>query len=103
MTDALLTTGPDDPPRSPLEAPVQDHGKRSAIAGFFGGMLEYYDMSIYASASSLVFARIFFPDAGASALLLSLATFGIAYVARPLGGLIAGSIGDRFGRKNVLI
>jgi MFS family permease len=60
-------------------------------------------MSIYASASSLVFARIFFPDAGASALLLSLATFGIAYVARPLGGLIAGYFGDRFGRRNVLI
>jgi MFS family permease len=86
-------------------SPVKEknHGKRSAVAGFFGGMLEYYDMSIYASASSLVFARIFFPDAGASALLLSLATFGIAYVARPLGGLIAGAIGDRFGRKNVLI
>jgi MFS family permease len=86
-------------------SPVKEknHGKRSAIAGFFGGMLEYYDMSIYASASSLVFARIFFPDAGASALLLSLATFGIAYLARPLGGLVAGYFGDRFGRRNVLI
>ena len=103
MTDALLTTGPDDPPRSPLETPAQDHGKRSAIAGFFGGMLEYYDMSIYASASSLVFARIFFPDAGASALLLSLGTFGVAYVARPIGGLIAGYVGDRFGRRDLMI
>ncbi|GAB3347766.1 MFS transporter [Amycolatopsis echigonensis] len=73
------------------------------MAGFFGGMLEYYDMSIYASASSLVFARIFFPDAGASALLLSLGTFGVAYVARPVGGLIAGYVGDRFGRRDMMI
>jgi MFS family permease len=96
-TEAQLTSA------DPVSGLNQNHAKRSAIAGFFGGMLEYYDMSIYASASSLVFARIFFPDAGASALLLSLATFGIAYVARPLGGIISGHIGDRFGRRNVMI
>lgn len=89
--------------RPPEPRKPRNQAKRSALAGFFGGMLEYYDMSIYASASSLVFARIFFPDAGASALLLSLGTFGVAYVARPLGGVISGHIGDRFGRKRVMV
>lgn len=76
---------------------------KSAIASFLGAMLEYYDMSIYASASALVFSKLFFPASGESALLLSLATFGVAYVARPLGGLLMGHFGDTFGRRNVLV
>src|ERR671914_2615301 len=103
MADTLLTTAAHDPPHQVPDAPEQDQGKRSAIAGFFGGMLEYYDMAVYASAASLVFGRIFFPDAGASALLLSLGTFGVAYIARPVGGLIAGYVGDRFGRRDLMI
>ena len=104
MTDLSAGTTQSQPSDAAIgSSSKKDHGKRSAAAGFFGGMLEYYDMSIYASASSLVFARIFFPDVGACALLLSLATFGVAYLARPLGGLIAGHIGDRFGRRNVMI
>ncbi|MGW1402957.1 MFS transporter [Streptomyces sp. NPDC002405] len=78
-------------------------GRRSALAGFFGGALEYYDMYIYASASALVFSRVFFPDSGATGLLLSLGTYGVAYLARPLGGLLAGHFGDRFGRRDVMI
>lgn len=102
MSDTV-PTAQNDPPVHRPDSPARDHAKRSAVAGFFGGMLEYYDMSIYASASSLVFARIFFPDAGSSALLLSLGTFGVAYVARPAGGLIAGYVGDRFGRRDMMI
>lgn len=83
--------------------PRTDQGKRSSLAGFFGGALEYYDMYIYASASALVFSRVFFPDAGATGLLLSLATYGVAYLARPLGGFLAGHFGDRLGRRNVMI
>lgn len=78
-------------------------GIRSSLAGFFGSALEYYDMYIYASASALVFSRVFFPDAGATGLLLSLATYGVAYLARPLGGFLAGHFGDRFGRRNIMI
>lgn len=92
------------------EAPVsrkspgkRNQAKRSSLAGFFGGALEYYDMYIYASASALVFSRVFFPDSGATGLLLSLGTYGVAYLARPLGGFLAGHYGDRLGRKNVMI
>ncbi|KQT94775.1 MFS transporter [Marmoricola sp. Leaf446] len=80
-----------------------DQGRRAALAGFFGTALEYYDMYIYAAASALVFSRVFFPDAGATGLLLSLGTYGVAYLARPLGGFVAGHFGDRFGRRNVMI
>jgi len=80
-----------------------DQGKKASLAGFFGSALEYYDMYIYASASALVFSRVFFPDAGAAGLLLSLGTYGVAYLARPMGGFLAGHFGDRFGRRNVMI
>lgn len=80
-----------------------NQGKRSSLAGFIGSALEYYDMYIYASASALVFSRIFFPDAGATGLLYSLGLYGVAYLARPLGGFLAGHLGDKFGRRNIMI
>ena len=76
---------------------------RSSLAGFFGSALEYYDMYIYASASALVFSQLFFPDAETTGLLLSLGTYGVAYLARPLGGFLAGHVGDVFGRRNVML
>ncbi|MER7798229.1 MFS transporter [Microbacterium sp. NPDC096154] len=82
---------------------VPSHGRRASVAGFIGSALEYYDMYIYASAATLVFTQVFFPDQGATGLLLSLGTYGVAYVARPLGGVLAGWIGDRFGRRSIMM
>lgn len=77
--------------------------RRAAISGFFGSALEYYDFLVYASASALIFGRLFFPDAGATGTLISIATFGVAYVVRPFGAVLWGHIGDRYGRKLALI
>ncbi|GAA1850748.1 MFS transporter [Pseudonocardia ailaonensis] len=86
------------PTRSGKEA------RRSAIAGFTGTALEYYDFFIYGSAAALVFGPLFFPSADSTAGGISaLATFGIAYLARPLGGVVFGHLGDRIGRKRTLV
>jgi MFS family permease len=75
--------------------------RRAAVASFVGGVLEYYDWTIYASSSALIFARVFFTHAGAAGTLASFATFGTAYLARPLGAILLGHFGDRVGRKRV--
>ncbi|QIZ37979.1 MHS family MFS transporter [Saccharopolyspora sp. ASAGF58] len=74
--------------------------RRAAIAGAAGTALEYYEFSIYATLG-LLFAPLFFP--GGNSVLIALASFGVGYVARPVGGLLAGWLGDRFGRRRVLI
>lgn len=77
---------------------------RIIIASMVGTTIEFYDFYIYATAAVSVFPLLFFPkgDAGA-ALLASMATFGVAFVARPLGSILFGHFGDRIGRKVTLV
>jgi MFS family permease len=78
--------------------------KKAAASGWIGSALEYYDFFIYATAASLVFPQIFFPsDNPTIAIIASLATYGVGYVARPIGAFVLGHWGDTHGRKNVLI
>ena len=87
------------------KAPVSPEQLRRAIlTGAVGSALEYYDFAIFGLASALVFSHIFFPALGAKAgLMASFATYGAGFLARPFGGLFFGSIGDRKGRKFVLL
>ncbi|MFJ5303689.1 MFS transporter [Streptomyces sp. NPDC088350] len=78
--------------------------KKAAAAAWIGSALEYYDFFIYGSAAALIFPKVFFDDSDpATATLLSLATFGVAYAARPVGALFLGHFGDRAGRKKIMI
>ena len=76
---------------------------KTVIASLLGGILEYYDFFIYGSAAAIIFSRTFFSAGDETAQLSAFATFGVAYIARPLGALILGGLGDRIGRKRVLI
>jgi MFS family permease len=78
--------------------------KKAAASGWIGSALEYYDFFIYATAASLIFPQIFFPSNNpAVAIIASLATYGVGYVARPIGAFFLGHWGDTHGRKTVLI
>lgn len=82
----------------------RSQSKKAAASGWIGSALEYYDFFIYATAASLIFPQIFFPSTNPTvAIVASLATYGVGYVARPIGAFVLGHLGDTHGRKNVLL
>ncbi|WP_249120892.1 MFS transporter [Brevibacterium sp. W7.2] len=78
--------------------------RRILASSFVGSAIEFYDFILYATASSIVFAHLYFADLGPGlSLFASFSTLAAGYLARPLGGLIFGHYGDRVGRKKALI
>jgi len=74
------------------------------VASTIGTTIEWYDFFLYGTAAALVFPRLFFPDFDpVTGLLLSFGTFTAGFVARPLGGVLFGHLGDRIGRKSTLV
>jgi MFS family permease len=77
--------------------------KKVAAATIVGSMLEWYDFYLYATMASIVFSKIFFDSSDpSSASMKAFSTFAIGFVARPIGGMLFGYFGDRFGRKKML-
>ena len=86
-------------PAKPINSPAQ-----VLFASLIGTTIEFFDFYIYATAAVLVFPPLFFPKSDpASATLASLATFAIAFIARPIGSALFGHFGDRIGRKTTLV
>jgi metabolite-proton symporter len=103
MNANLRTRGPEAGSREPGARRVNTAGQ-VLFASLIGTTIEFFDFYIYATAAVLVFPRLFFPSTDpASAILASLATFAIAFVARRIGSALFGHFGDRIGRKATLV
>lgn len=91
------------PPTNPSERTRL--AKRAAVASLVGTAVEWYDYFIFGTASALVFGQLFFPnpDDPVIGTLSAFAVFGVGFFARPLGGIVFGHFGDKFGRKAALI
>ncbi len=84
---------------TPVNSPV-----RVAVASFIGTAIEFFDFYVFATAAALVIGPTFFPkDSAAAQTLYAFLTFGIAFLARPLGSALFGHFGDRIGRKSTLV
>ncbi|TSI16989.1 MFS transporter [Brevibacterium aurantiacum] len=87
-----------------LDLPEESKMTKLASASVLATALEWFDFLIYSTASALVFGHIFFPSLdGALGTIASFGTLAVGFIARPVGGIIAGALGDRFGRKGPLV
>jgi len=86
-----------------MASPLREH-RRVLAASLVGTAVEFYDFYVYATAAALVFGPLFFPaESAAAQQLLSFMSFGLAFVARPVGAIAFGHFGDRLGRKSTLV
>ena len=91
-------------PGAAERGPAPERGRIAARSGAIGSALEFYDFFIYTQAAAIVFPEFFFsPTDPAQAIIASLGTFGVGYVARPIGAFVLGGLGDRVGRRFTLI
>ncbi|GAB3445700.1 MFS transporter [Streptomonospora sediminis] len=94
----------DTSPHTPDKPGGRSRVRTVAIASFAGALMEWYDFFLFGTASALVLGKLFFPNIDpAAATIAAFATFGVGFVARPLGGVVFGHFGDRYGRKSVLV
>ncbi|MET0191140.1 MAG: MFS transporter [Pseudonocardia sediminis] len=102
MTDT--TTGPADAGGAEPSGSTARMRRKAGIASFVGTTIEWYDFYIYGTAAALVLGPLFFPSVSpAAGVLASFATFWVGFLARPIGGIVFGHLGDRLGRKTALV
>ncbi|GAS98954.1 permease of the major facilitator superfamily [Mycolicibacterium canariasense] len=94
-------------PQAPAEPATSQRSMadlvRAAVSGWLGTALEFMDFQLYSLAAALVFSQLFFSgESPGMAVVLSMATYGVGYIARPLGAVFFGRLGDRIGRRKVL-
>ncbi|MER7566862.1 MFS transporter [Streptomyces sp. NPDC097941] len=87
----------------PTQAPGSRQHRTVALAAMAGTTIEWYDFFIYALSTGLVFSQVFFDGLGEDSLIISFATIGISFFFRPVGAALAGHLGDRLGRRAMLI
>lgn len=102
-----MTTAQTPEPKADEHPPVAQRSTadlvRAAVSGWLGTALEFMDFQLYSLAAALVFSQLFFSGESAGmAVVLSMATYGVGYIARPLGAIFFGRLGDRIGRRKVL-
>ncbi len=99
MSDSLnLNTATEEHEVDPVQL------RRATLASSVGSALEYYDFYIYGLASALIFGELFFKPLGpAGGTIAAFGTYAVGFAARPIGGLVFGSLGDKLGRKLILI
>ncbi len=91
--------------QSTAEAPdrLTKDGRRALVAAVTGTVIEWYDYALYGAAAGLVIGPLFFENASIGSQLAAFATFAVGFVSRPLGGILVGHIGDKYGRRPALM
>ncbi|MEV4050152.1 MFS transporter [Amycolatopsis sp. NPDC049688] len=101
---AIPLTQPEGQSEAAVSATRRRAFRKLLAAGLVGSSIEWYDFFLYGTAAALVFPKVFFPHATAlTGTLLAFSTFWAGFVARPIGGVLAGHLGDRYGRKPVVV
>ncbi|PWH05563.1 MFS transporter [Brachybacterium endophyticum] len=99
-----MSTTLDSPQAAPQQLATRRERRRVLISALSGTTIEWYDFYLYGTAAALVFNQQFFPShSDFASTLASFASLGIGFLMRPLGGVIAGHLGDRIGRKSLLV
>src|SRR3712207_4796719 len=86
-----------------MHAPSEAQSRKAVTAAVIGNVLEWYDFAVYGYVATIISKQFFAQGDELAALLATFATFGLGFLARPLGGIIIGRIGDTHGRKTALI
>lgn len=90
--------------RQPRRSEATSYLRRVVAASMAGTVVEWYEFFLYGTAATLVFSKVFFPKGGneLDAILAAFVTYAVGFAARPLGGIVFGQLGDRYGRKKLL-